>query len=163
MAPKGAARTLHVELEQVELKAPVRISGFVFSGATVVVVTLREGEAVGRGEAAGVYYRRETPAGIAQAIEAVRADIEAGLDRAALQVLLPAGGARNALDCALWDLEAKRSGRAVHELLGLPAPKPLLTTYTLGADEPDNMARQARELAEARAFKLKLIGDDLDA
>src|SRR5262249_9589255 len=98
------------------------------------------------------------------AIEAQRATIERGIDRAALQRLLPPGGARNALDCALWELEAQRSGEPVWALAGLKNPKELTTTFTLGADEPEAMAAGARRYAEARALKLKLTGDlELDA
>jgi L-alanine-DL-glutamate epimerase-like enolase superfamily enzyme len=98
------------------------------------------------------------------AIEAHRAAIERGIDRAALQRLLPPGGARNALDCALWELEAQRTGKPVWALAGLGAPKELTTTFTLGADDPEVMAAGARRYAEARALKVKLTGDlELDA
>jgi L-Ala-D/L-Glu epimerase len=81
-----------------------------------------------------------------------------------LQDALPAGGARNAVDCALWELEARRDGVPVWQLAGLPEPKPLLTTFTLGAEEPAVMAEAARAYREARAIKLKLTGDlDLDS
>jgi L-Ala-D/L-Glu epimerase len=93
------------------------------------------------------------------AIEAARAAIEQGIDRPALQKLLPPGGARNAVDCALWELDARRSGATVWELAGLPAPKPLVTTFTLGADEPAVMAAGARKYAQAKSLKLKLTGD----
>jgi L-alanine-DL-glutamate epimerase-like enolase superfamily enzyme len=96
-------------------------------------------------------------------IEALRAQIEAGIDRQTLQKLLPAGGARNALDCALWDLEAKRSGKPVWQLAGLDAPRPLRTTYTLGAEEPEAMAEGAKAYAAARAIKLKLTDDGRSA
>jgi L-alanine-DL-glutamate epimerase-like enolase superfamily enzyme len=92
-------------------------------------------------------------------IEAARSAIERGVDRAALQHLLPPGGARNAVDCALWELDAHRLGAAVWELAGLPAPKPLVTTFTLGADEPAAMVAGARKYAQAKALKLKLTGD----
>jgi L-alanine-DL-glutamate epimerase-like enolase superfamily enzyme len=77
----------------------------------------------------------------------------------ALQQLLPPGGARNAVDCALWELDAHRLGAPVWQLAGLPAPKPLVTTFTLGADDPQVMAAGARKYAQARALKLKLAGD----
>jgi L-alanine-DL-glutamate epimerase-like enolase superfamily enzyme len=96
-------------------------------------------------------------------IESVRAVVEQALTREKLQNILPIGGARNALDCALWDLEAKMSGRPVWQLAGLPAPKPLVTTYTLGADESVKMAAGARAFAVARALKLKLTGEEEDA
>jgi L-alanine-DL-glutamate epimerase-like enolase superfamily enzyme len=106
-----------------------------------------------------VYYLDDNAASIIAALESKRANIEAGLDREQLQALLPAGGARNAVDCALWELDALRSGKPVWELAGLPAPKPLLTTFTLGAESPAHMAMGARRYASARALKLKLTGD----
>jgi L-alanine-DL-glutamate epimerase-like enolase superfamily enzyme len=100
---------------------------------------------------------------MAAQIAEVRDRLAAGIDRNALHSIMPAGGARNALDCALWDLEAKRSGRHVWQLAELSPPRPLLTTYTLGADDPIKMADAARRYAQARALKLKLTGDDADA
>jgi L-alanine-DL-glutamate epimerase-like enolase superfamily enzyme len=150
---------LHVEVQKLRLSAPFRISGFVFEEQEVVVVTLDDGKHRGRGEASGVYYLGDTAQGMAVAIEAARATIERGIERTALQQLLPPGGARNAVDCALWELEAKRSGVAVWELAGLDAPKPLVTTFTLGADDPATMAAGARKYAQARSLKLKLTGD----
>jgi L-alanine-DL-glutamate epimerase-like enolase superfamily enzyme len=73
--------------------------------------------------------------------------------------LLPPGGARNAIDCAFWDLEAHRSGKEVWQLAGLPPPKPLITTFTLGADDPSVMAAGATKYANARALKMKLTGE----
>ena len=154
-----SALKLHVEVQKLRLSAPFRISGFVFEEQEVVVVTLDDGKHSGRGEASGVYYLGDTAQGMAVAIEAARATIERGIERTALQQLLPPGGARNAVDCALWELEAKRSGVAVWELAGLDAPKPLVTTFTLGADDPATMAAGARKYAQARSLKLKLTGD----
>ncbi|HEX3914051.1 MAG TPA: dipeptide epimerase [Steroidobacteraceae bacterium] len=150
---------LQVEVEKLRLSAPFRISGFVFEEQDVVVVTLEQGGHRGRGEASGVYYLGDTAQTMVAEIEKARAAIERGIDRAGLQQLLPPGGARNALDCALWELEARRSGVAVWELAGLPAPKPLVTTFTLGADDPAAMVAGARKYAQARALKLKLTGD----
>ncbi len=154
---------IQTRVEQWPLAAPFRITGRTFTEIDVVVVTLRDGDLAGHGEAAGVYYRHETPSSMTTQIEAVREPIEAGVNREVLRRLLPAGGARNALDCALWDLEAKRAGRPVWQLAGLAAPRSLLTTYTLGADEPAKMARGALAYARARALKLKLTGEATDA
>jgi L-alanine-DL-glutamate epimerase-like enolase superfamily enzyme len=97
------------------------------------------------------------------ALETVAEGLRGGMSRAELQQALPPGGARNAADCALWELDAKREGVPVWKLAGLPEPKPLLTTFTLGADDPAVMAEGARAYADARALKLKLTGDlDLD-
>jgi len=96
-------------------------------------------------------------------IEAARGDIEAGIDRLWLQRLMPPGGGRNAVDCALWELEAARAGVPAWRLAGVDAPRPLLTTFTLGADSPEAMAEGARGYAQARAIKVKLTGElDLD-
>ncbi len=150
-------------VERYPLAAPFRISGLVFERQDVVVVTLSDGVHQGRGEAAGVYYLGEGTPEMIAALDSVRAEIEAGVDRAALQRLLPPGGARNALDCALWELDAARAGKPVWELAGLVAPKALLTTFTVGADDPDRMAQGARRFAQARSIKLKLTGElDLD-
>jgi L-Ala-D/L-Glu epimerase len=153
---------MHVELERLTLKAPFRISGYTFTDVPVAVCTLRSGEARGRGEAAGVYYLDDTPERITTTLASHRSRIEQGIDREQLLELLPAGGARNALDCALWELEAQRSGRKVWQLAGLDGIKPRLTTFTLSADEPSAVARSVQSIPHARAIKLKLNGD-LDA
>jgi L-alanine-DL-glutamate epimerase-like enolase superfamily enzyme len=150
---------MHVAVEKLLLSAPFRISGFVFEEQDVVVVTLDDGRHQGRGEASGVYYLGDTAQSMVASIEVARAAIEQGIDRAALQKLLQPGGARNAVDCALWELDARRIGTTVWELAGVPAPKPLVTTFTLGADEPAVMAAGARKYAQAKSLKLKLTGD----
>jgi L-alanine-DL-glutamate epimerase-like enolase superfamily enzyme len=155
--------SLDIAIERWPLKKAFRITGYTFVEFEVLVVILRQNEWAGRGEAAGVYYRNDTPGRMAKQVEAVRPTVESGrLDRTALHSLLPRGGARNALDCALWDLEARRKGSAVWQLAGLAAPMPLLTTFTLGADDPIAMAAGARAFAQAGALKLKLTGDELD-
>jgi L-alanine-DL-glutamate epimerase-like enolase superfamily enzyme len=157
------ALRLNTAVEKLPLSAPFRISGFVFEEQEVVVVTLDDGLHSGRGEASGVYYLGDTAQSMVAAIEGVRGAIEAGVDRAALQVLLPPGGARNAVDCALWELDAKRWRMPVWKVAELPPAKPLVTTFTLGADDPAVMAAGARKYAQARSLKLKLTGDlDLD-
>ncbi len=152
--------SLAVAKERWPFKVPFRITGYTFTESEVVVVTLTRGGMTGRGEAAGVYYRGETAAVLAEQIESVRADIERGIDRMALRERLPPGGARNAIDCALWDLDAKERGMACWRLAGLAPPKPLSTTYTIGADTPDEMARIARGYAPALRLKMKLTGED---
>ncbi|MEN3748410.1 dipeptide epimerase [Sphingomonas sp. HF-S3] len=162
MTPNPAL-SLDVMVETFPLAKPFRISGHVFTEAPVVVVTLSDGVHQGRGEAAGVYYLDDDVPAMVTAIENVRESVEAGLTRDDLQGLLPAGGARNAIDCALWELEARRSGVPVWQAAGVPEPCPLRTTFTLGADDPEVMAQGARDFAQARALKLKLTGDlDLD-
>ncbi len=157
------ALKLTVDVERLEFSAPFRIAGFLFEHQDAVVVTLEQGPYRGRGEACGVYYLNDNVEQMVAALEARRARIESGIDRASVQQLLPAGGARNALDCALWELDAQRTGKAVWELAGLDPPQPLVTTFTLGADEPAAMAAGARRCADAQALKVKLTGDrDLD-
>lgn len=120
--------------------------------AHVLRVSLHEGEHMGQGECVPYARYNET-------MESVTAQIE-GLgdvpDRVALQEALPAGAARNALDCALWDLEAKRAGKRVWELAGLPAPGPVITAYTLSLDTPEAMEAQARKHAARPILKIKL-------
>jgi L-alanine-DL-glutamate epimerase-like enolase superfamily enzyme len=157
------ALSLNVAVETLRLAAPFRISGFVFEEQAAVLVTLRDGIHSGRGEASGVYYLQDTARTMVESIEAARGAIEAGGERPPLQRLLPPGGARNAVDCALWELDARRTGTAVWKLAGLQAPKPLITTFTLSADSPAAMVAGARKYAQARALKLKLTGElDLD-
>jgi L-alanine-DL-glutamate epimerase-like enolase superfamily enzyme len=158
-----AAVKLSIAVEKLRLSAPFRISGFVFEEQEVIVVTIDDGVHRGRGEASGVYYLGDTAQGIVASIEAARAAIEAGVDRVGLQALLPPGGARNAVDCALWEFEAQRLDTPVWKLAGLNGVKPLLTTFTLGADDPATMVAGAHRYAQARALKLKLTGElDLD-
>lgn len=152
-------RSLAVRPEKLRLTAPFRISGYVFEHWDAIVATVREGPHVGRGEASGVYYLGDNGAEMLAAAETCRDAIEAGASREELQALLPPGGARNALDCALWELEASLAGRPVWELAGLAPPRPLVTTFTLGADDPETVAAGARGYAEARAIKLKLSGE----
>jgi len=154
---------LHTRLEKWALKVPFHITGYTFDVFDALVVSLQEGSHAGRGEALGVYYHDDTPVSMQAQVEALRERIEAGVTRQQLLQLLPAGGARNAIDCALWDLEAKRAGRPVWMLAGLDAPRPLLTTFTVGAAEPATMADAARGFPAARALKLKLTDDGLNA
>jgi L-alanine-DL-glutamate epimerase-like enolase superfamily enzyme len=150
---------LSVAAERLAFSAPFRIAGHVFEHQDAIVATLEQGGQRGRGEACGVFYLGDSAAGMAAQIEAQRTAIEAGIDRTALQALLPPGGARNALDCALWELESWRSGVPVWQLAQLSAPKPLITTFTLGAEDPQVMAAGARRYASAKALKLKFSGD----
>ncbi|MGO9934330.1 MAG: dipeptide epimerase [Steroidobacteraceae bacterium] len=153
------ALRLRIAVEKLRLAAPFRISGFVFEEQEVIVVTLEDGLHRGRGEASGVYYLNDTAPSMLAALEAARGAIEAGIDRAALQSLLPPGGARNAVDCALWELDARRARAPVWQLAGLPPPKALVTTFTLGADDPAAMVAGALKYRQARSLKLKLTGD----
>ena len=142
---------------------PFRITGQTTVALDVVVVRLERDGLVGRGEAAGVDYRGEHIPTMTAQLEAARAAIESGMTRPEAQRILRAGGARNALDCALWELEARQARRPVWQLAGLEPPRALMTTYTVGADAPAAMAAGAAAFASARAIKLKLTGDPQDA
>ena len=150
-------------VESWALKWPFYITGHVFRASEIVVVTLSDGVNTGRGEAAGVYYHGDRPQTLLSGIEALRGEIEAGLTRETLAELLPPGGIRNALDCALWDLEHQHTGRSVLDLADVGPASPLLTTCTVSAGEPDEMAASAASYTGARAIKLKLLGDGRDA
>jgi L-alanine-DL-glutamate epimerase-like enolase superfamily enzyme len=154
--------TLRTEIERWPLVAPFRITGYTWEALDVLVVSLGKDGHVGRGEAQGVYYRNDNPASMTGQIESLRTTIEAGISRESLQSMLPPGGARNALDCALWDLEAKLSGRPAWQVAEVGNPRPLLTTFTCGVDEPEKMAAAARAYTHARAIKLKLTGEPID-
>jgi L-alanine-DL-glutamate epimerase-like enolase superfamily enzyme len=129
----------------------------------VVTVEISEDGVTGRGE--GTPYPRygETPESVLAEIEAARGVIEAGGDGALVQAAMRPGAARNAVDCALWDLRAKREGRRAYEILGLKRLEPLKTAYTLSLAEPAAMAEQARANARRPLLKLKIGGPgDLD-
>ena len=130
------------------------------TSAEVIVVTIEDAAAVGRGE--GLPYPRydETVEGAIAAIEAARPAIEAGITRADVARLVAPHAARNALDCALWDLEAKQSGTPVWRLTGLKEPRPLTTAYTLSLDTPEAMGAAAAKAAARPLLKLKLGGPE---
>ena len=138
---------VETRVERWPLAVPFRITGHVFENIDVVIATLRDGDLVGHGEAAGVYYRDESPASMQAQIEAVRGSIEQITAPETLLELLPAGGARNSVDCAWWDLEAKRTRCPAWQRAKVPSPRPLLTTWTLGAEDPQTMARNAARFA----------------
>ncbi|MCB1899305.1 N-acetyl-D-Glu racemase DgcA [Cognatazoarcus halotolerans] len=122
----------------------------------VVTVELAADGLVGRGECVPYARYGETVDSVIEAIQDIAADLRHGLDRIALQNRLPAGAARNALDCALWDLEARRTGMPVWRLAGLAAPQPMITAYTLSLGEPDEMRARAAENAHRPLLKVKL-------
>jgi L-Ala-D/L-Glu epimerase len=129
--------------------------------ARVVTVKLTDGGLMGWGECVPYARYGETVEGVIAEIRHLADAIASrGIDRQSLQERLPAGAARNALDCAFWDLEAKRAGRPVHELEGLPAPTALQTAYTLSLAEPETMRRKAEENAARPLLKLKLGGEN---
>jgi L-Ala-D/L-Glu epimerase len=152
-----------VTIEEWPFLYPFRITGHEWTQCEVLVVELESDKGVGRGECAGVYYLGDTLERCCAGIERVAQQIRDGAGREELLALLPPGGARNALDCALWDLEAKREHRAAWKLAGLSEPRAIVTTCTIGADAPEQMAGRARQFDRATALKLKLTGDPVDA
>ncbi len=117
-------------------------------------------EVTGRGECVPYAHYGESLEGVIAAIEGLRASIADGLDRLGLQRVLPPGAARNALDCAFWDLEAKRAGCRVWDSIGLSPPAPVTTAYTLSMEAPEAMGRAAAKHAARPLLKLKLSGPD---
>ncbi|MEU0481585.1 dipeptide epimerase [Streptosporangium sp. NPDC006013] len=152
-------RTLSVARDLLRLAEPFRIAGHVFDDWEVVQVTIVDGTRRGQGEGGGVFFLGEHGEEMEAAIEAVRREVEAGVGREELRSILPPGGARNAVDAALWDLEAATTGSPVWKLAGIAAPRPIVTTFTLGADAPARMASAARARSDIRAITVKLTGE----
>lgn len=157
-------RGLEVHAERFPLRAAFTISRGSRTVQEVVRVVIREGEYTGQGECVPYAHYGETVAGVVATLEGLQDAVAAGMDRSALAERLPAGAARNALDCALWDLAAKQAGRRVWQLAGLPAPRPVITAYTLSLDTPEAMAANAAANARRPLLKIKLGGgtEDLD-
>jgi L-alanine-DL-glutamate epimerase-like enolase superfamily enzyme len=153
---------IETRVEHWPFKQSFTIAGHTFTASDVLVVEVWCEGLTGWAEAVGAYYKDETPGSMAEQISQAAAELR-DVKRSDLSSVLPAGGARNALDCALWDLEAKRTGRPVWDLVGLNPPQPLRSTYTLGGDEPARMAAAAVQFGDATHLKLKLLGDGSDA
>jgi len=158
-----AVATLETRIETFPLRQRFAISRGSKTETVVVTVELRDAKYRGRGECGPNIRYGETPESVADAIAAMAAELADGLDRIGLQQAMPPGAARNALDCAFWDLEAKRTGQPVWALAGLAEPMPVETAYTLSVDTPEAMAKAARANASRPLLKLKLTGaGDLD-
>jgi L-alanine-DL-glutamate epimerase-like enolase superfamily enzyme len=156
-------RRLTVRAESWPIAGSFTISRGSKTKADVVLVEIADGEVVGRGECVPYPRYGETIGGAIAAIEQLQPQIENGLDREALQTAMRPGAARNAVDCALWDLEAKRTGRPAWQLAGLAQPRPATTAYTLILGSIETMAAAARTNADRPLLKLKLSGPgDLD-
>jgi L-Ala-D/L-Glu epimerase len=151
-------RRLHIAVERFPIAGRFVISRGAKTEAVVVVATLDEGGFRGRGECVPYARYGESIESVVAQIESLRQPLEAGLDRNELQGRLPHGAARNALDCALWDLEAKTTGMPVFRLAGLAPPAPVTTAYTLSLDTPGAMAAAAKA-AQRPLLKLKLGGE----
>jgi len=150
-------RNVTFTIESWPTKAPFHITGYTFTEARVLHVAITENDVTGEGEATGVYYLNETADSMKAQAETVRELLEQGTDRQTLQTLLPAGGARNAIDCALWDIEAKLSGQSLWQLTGIE-PKETITVNTVGIDSPEVMADIAKTL-DSPHLKVKLNGE----
>ncbi len=149
---------ISIHIEEWELTQPFRISGFEWVNSRGIVVQLAENGFVGRGEAQGVFYLDENADSIFRQVHEVANEIRAGVSREELQQLLPAGGARNAIDCAMWDLECKKYGKSIWDLVGIQ-PKPVTTVFTIGLEStPEAMAAKAAAAATAPVLKIKLDG-----
>lgn len=153
-------RALSARHERFALSRPFRISRGVKTAADVVTVTLSEEGIEGRGE--GVPYPRygESVDSVLAQVECMRGAIDGGVERDELLALMPPGAARNAIDCALWDLESKRTGKSVAALLGTPAPGRIATALTIGIDAPEAMARAAAAIANTPLIKVKVDASD---
>jgi L-alanine-DL-glutamate epimerase-like enolase superfamily enzyme len=152
-------RKLSLHTESWPIRTPFRITGATWEHSQVVICEIEQDGEVGRGEGVGVYYRDETPASMSAQIVSATAPIESGATRKDLLKILPHGGARNAVDCALWDLEARRACRSAWEIAGV-SEGPVRTVFTVGLEaEPSDMAKKARAAAEYPDLKVKLNHD----
>jgi L-alanine-DL-glutamate epimerase-like enolase superfamily enzyme len=150
---------LSAHIEEWELEKPFRIAGSEWLTSRSVVVTISSDDVIGRGEGQGVFYLDETAESMIEQVFAVAGQIENGVSREELLEILPAGGARNAIDCALWDFEAKKSGRSIWETTGI-SPSSVTTVFTIGLeDTPEEMAANAKAASQYPILKIKLDGD----
>jgi L-Ala-D/L-Glu epimerase len=152
--------SLSVKVERWPIAGAFAISRGAKTEAAVVVAELFDGRHRGRGECVPYGRYGETLQAVAVQIAAMGGELARGIDREGLQTAMPAGAARNALDCAFWDLDAKASGRPVHEIAGLPPLRPLLTAYTISLAAPQQMAAAAEKVAGRALLKVKLGGPD---
>ncbi len=152
-------RQLIVAVERFPIAGSFVIARGAKTEAVVVVVMIVDGPKSGRGECVPYARYGESADSVVAQIESLRAAIEAGLDRMALQALLPAGAARNAVDCALWDLEAKRVGVPAHLLAGIDRLSPVTTAFTISVGTPEVMAQATKAASQRPLLKIKLAGD----
>lgn len=157
--PQPMARALSISIERWPVAGTFAIARGAKTEAVVVLVGLVQGAAKGHGECVPYGRYGETPTSVVAQIESVRDALERGADKAVIQTLLPAGAARNAVDCALWDLEAKQHGRRIWDLAGLAAPKAAVTALTISVADPETMAANARRLCDYPLLKVKLGGE----
>jgi len=147
---------LSVHIEEWEMVQPFRIAGSEWTHSRSIVVQLAADGHLGRGEAQGVFYLGETAESLLEQVNDYAVEICQGISREELQQLLPPGGARNAVDCALWDLECKQSGKSIWQLTGIE-PQPVTTVFTIGMEAtPEAMAAKAAHAADAPVLKIKV-------
>jgi L-alanine-DL-glutamate epimerase-like enolase superfamily enzyme len=152
--------TLQARIERWPIAGSFTISRGSKTEAVVVIAELRSGDHTGRGECVPYARYGETPDSTLAQILSLQERAARGFDRATLQTLLPAGAARNALDCALLDLEAKLSGSRAWEIFGQPSPRPCTTAYTISLGSPEAMAEATRAAVHRPLLKIKLGSDD---
>ena len=151
-------RTVAVAAERFPIAGKFTISRGAKTEAVVVTATVSDGAYAGRGECVPYARYGETVDSVIAAIDQARAQVESGCDRSALQAALPAGAARNALDCALWDLDSKRLGVRAYKMAGLHRVAPATTAFTVSVGSPDEMATAASRARERPILKIKRAG-----
>ena len=152
-------RTLAARIERFPVRGAFTIARGSKTHVDVVVAQITDGAHTGRGEGTAIYYKGDCAQSALAALQGAADAVAAGATRADLLALLPAGAARNAADCALWDLEAKATGTRVWQRLGLPMPQPMLTAYTISLGDPAAMAAAAHTVRGRELLKVKLGGD----
>jgi L-Ala-D/L-Glu epimerase len=148
---------LDVVIEAWSYRTPFKIAYHTFQESQLLVVTLRDGAHIGRGEA-GDHPQLQSLDAARDSILEIADDLRRGVSRETLMEMLPRGPARNAVDCALWDLACKKAGKRIWELAGLPAPRPVQTAYTIGIAPLDDMVAEAKRVTDLRLLKLKMDG-----
>ncbi len=156
------SRNVSIDLESFEIAGGFTISRGSRTHANVLVTTLTDGDHTGRGECVPYARYGETMESVQEQIQEVSPLLKDGLSRQALQEAMPAGAARNAVDCALWDLEAKQTGKSAAEIAGIPPLSPVTTAYTISVGTPEIMAEKTANAAHRPLLKVKLggAGDD---
>ena len=147
-------RRLAARQEVFPIRGAFKISRETRTQQPVVLVEIADGDIVARAEC--VPYKRygESMDGVVETIMSVADDIAKGIDRAGIQAKMKPGAARNGIDCALWDLEAKKAGKRVWDLAGRPAPKPVVTAFTISFDNPEKMKADAASAADRPLLKI---------
>ncbi|MGV2976892.1 N-acetyl-D-Glu racemase DgcA [Roseibium alexandrii] len=156
------SRSVSIDLESFEIAGGFTISRGSRTHANVLVATVTDGNHVGRGECVPYARYNETMESVQEQIQEISPLLKDGLSRHALQEAMPAGAARNAVDCALWDLEAKQSGKPAAEIAGIPPLSPVTTAYTISVGTPEIMAEKTAKAAHRPLLKVKLGGSGDD-